>query len=404
MDDSSLIGNDNILIGIISSSNSGYADPDYYKFELKKTYYKVKKILLVSSEFPNSEMLIKNQPSNIKNNMLYWQIMDDGDYIYSINITPGNYDALSLQIELTKNISNVYRKYGSYLNINLYYEKCIPNININPYNNIFSFQILSTITLSKNITLNPSKYSDNHRRINITHPYHNLNIGDTITILNAVNVLDDTGSNLYIPQDIVNNTHIIESTTGINSYIVKIPKYNPTNDGGGYSDLSNGGNAVSITFPLSVRLLFNTLDTIGNILGYKNVGDPTAITIYNKTITNKTLYMNSSNLNSVGLINTNEPILNFTTYPYILMVSELFSSTINYRDSTGIFAKLFLTGNSGSMIYDQYIQILEYVPVVMSNLNELVFSFLTPDGNNYNFNGQDHSYTLEIYEELEESY
>ena len=401
MDDSSLIGNDNILIGVITFSNSGYANPDYYKFELKKTYYKVKKILLVSSEFPNSEMLIKNQPSNIKNNMLYWQIMNDGDYIYSISITPGNYDALNLQLELTKKISNIYRNFGSYLDTNLYYNSCIPNININPYNNIFSFQILSTITLSKNINLNTTINDDSHRRLNILHPYHNLNIGDIITISNAVNVVDDSGENLYIPQDIINNTQIIESITGINGYIIKIPKYNPTNNGGGYSNLINGGNAVSITFPLSVRLLFNTSDTIGDILGYKNVGEVTSITTFNKIITNKTMYINDSNLNSVGLINTNEPILNFTTYPYILTVSELFSSTINYRDSTGIFAKLFLTGNSGSMIYDQYVQILEYIPVVMSNLNELVFSFLTPSGDNYNFNGQDHSFTLEIYEELE---
>ena len=85
------------------------------------------------------------------------------------------------------------------------------------------------------------------------------------------------------------------------------------------------------------------------------------------------------------------------------MVSEMFSSHINYKDSSGVFAKLFLTGNPGSIIYDQYIQITETLLSTMSYLNELEFMFLTPDGITYNFNGQNHSYTLEIYEELEEN-
>ena len=86
------------------------------------------------------------------------------------------------------------------------------------------------------------------------------------------------------------------------------------------------------------------------------------------------------------------------------MVSEIFSSNINYKDSTGVFAKLFLTGNPGSMIYDQYVQLTEILPSAVSSLNSLEFKFLTPDGIPYNFNGQDHSYTLELYEELEENF
>ena len=31
------------------------------------------------------------------------------------------------------------------------------------------------------------------------------------------------------------------------------------------------------------------------------------------------------------------------------------------------------------------------------------FKFLTPDGNLYNFNGQNHSYTLEIHEQLDDA-
>ena len=83
------------------------------------------------------------------------------------------------------------------------------------------------------------------------------------------------------------------------------------------------------------------------------------------------------------------------------MASQLFSLNVNLQDSSGVFAKLFLTGNTGSMIYDQYVQISENLRI--PKLNELTFSFLTPDNRLYSFNDQNHSYTLEIYEELEEN-
>ena len=387
-----------ILIGKIESTINGYPYPDFYKYDLKKTYYKVKKIKLVSSEIPNTEMLIKNTPTSLKNNMLYWQIQDDGDFIYSINISPGNYNADSLKLELINKISNVSRKFGSYLDTKLYSEKCVPDITLNSSNNLFTIQINSIIILSKNITINKSIFTDTNKRINITHPLHNLKIGDVIKISNAINILDSI--NHYIPSDIINSTHIIESINGINNYTIKLVKYNSLTFINNDDAVINGGNAVMITFPLFIRLLFNYKDTIGNILGFKNINSDNSITIFDKIISNNSFYLNGSELNSIGIVDSNVPILNFNTYPYILMVSELFSSNINHKDSTGVFAKLFLTGPPGSMIYDQYIQITEVLPsAILSGINNLEFKFLTPDGIPYNFNGHDHSYTLEIYEE-----
>lgn len=402
METNTKLGNNDILIGYITSTIDGYSEPDYYKFDLKKTYYKVRKLRLVSTEIPNTEMLIKNS----LNNNFYWEIQDDGDYLYSINLTPGNYTADTLKNEMIEKISLVSRQFGSYLNKSLYSDKCIPNIIINPYNNIFSIQILSNITLSKNISLVSTVYDDGYKRINITHSYHNLYIGNKITISNAVNILDsiEEFTKYYIPYDTINREHTIETILGINNYIIKLPKYNKTIDGGNNNqNISFGGEAVNILFPLTIRLRFDYNNTIGNILGFKNVGDITSITIFNKIISNQTTYNNSSNLNSVGLVDNNVPILNFRTYPYILMVSDLLSTNVNYKDSTGVFAKLFLAGDSGSMIYDNYVQITETIPNTISFLNQLEFKFLTPDGEQYNFNGQDHSYTLEIYEELEEN-
>ena len=394
--------NNDVLIGKIVKSITGYPDPEFYKIKFK-SYYNIKKIKLVSTEIPNTEMLIKSNTS-FKNNSLYWQILEDGDYIYSISVSAGNYDAASLQTEIFNKISSVSRKFGSYLTSSLYNSKCIPIISINPSNNLFTMQLMGNITLNSNIVIYNGLYTDNYIRLNITHPYHNLVVGDKITISGAVNVRHTDGT-LYIPITSINISHTIEFIIDSNNYIVKLSKYNPTSYGGNdqTTTISNGGNAVNILFPLAFRLLFNYTDTVGRILGFTNLGNENSITIYSKSITNNTLYINASNINSVGLKNLDVAMLNFQTYPYILMTSTVFNATINYKESNGVFAKLFLTGNPGSLIYDQYVQITEDVPSTNSFINEMEFKFLTPDGNLYNFNGYEHSYTLEIYEQLGEA-
>lgn len=400
-----LEGNENILIGIITTTTNGYAEPDYYAYDLKKTYYNVKKIKLVSTEFPNSELLIKNAPSDQKNNSLYWQILDDGSNTYNININSGNYDADSLRIEIINQISQIKRVFGSYLQASQYSEYLIPQIIINPNTNLFSMSIMTIITLSKCVYVSAQTYDDSNTRLIITHPYHNLNIGDKITLSGVVNIEDSSSTatqKYYIPSSVINTEHIIESISGINNYVIKLDKYNPSSTPTTNDVTTAGGNAVKILYPLSIRLLFNYYDTFGNVIGFTNVGNESSYTNYYKVITNNTPYYNSSNLNSVGLVSYNTPMLNFRTYPYIYMVSEIFSSTINLKDSVGIFAKLFLTGQPGSFIYDQYVQITDEVPVTFAFLNKLEFKFLAPNGKQYNFNGQNHSYTLELYEELNE--
>ena len=372
-------GGSNIMLGIIDNIIDGYPNQNNYKYKFKKPFNKLKKIRLVSSEFPNSEFLI----NDTINNMLYWQILDDGDYIYKINITPGNYDAYTLQSELTSKINLIPRVFGNYLHNNYnYYNYCIANIVINPNNNIFTMQILSKIYLSNNITIDDKIYDDNHTRIIITHQYHNLNIGDTITINNAINIYN-------IPNNIINQEHIIESIETINSYKIKLGKFN-TNI---MSDNTN--NAVEIIYPLKIRLLFNYSNTIGNILGFNDVGNINSITNFKNIISNNDLYYNS-----VDIINNNKTLLKMTTYPYILMTSDIFNTNINIKDSTGIFAKLFLTGPPGSYIYNQYIQIIEDIPNTYNNMIEIEFKFLTPNGKLYNFNNIEHSYTLEFLEEI----
>lgn len=398
-------GNDNILIGIIDGMTSGFADPDYYEYYLKKSYNNVRKLKLVSTEFPNSELLVRDAPSSLKNNALYWQILDDGNYMYNINITPGNYDAITIKEELVNKILNVKREFSSYLNSSKYSENLIPEITINTSNNLFAISIMTIVVLSKSVSVSTETYNDDNIRLIITHPYHNLNINNVITLNGVIGLEDSTSTSeekYYIPLDVINKAHKIESILGINNYVIRLNKYNPTSVPTSSKMTVLGGDAIYITYPLTIRFFFNYSDTLGNIFGFKNTGDELSHTIFDKIITNSTPYHSNSMLNSVGLQSYNTPILQFRTYPYIYMASEIFCPNINLKDSVGIFAKLLLPGAPGTFIYDQYVQINDEVPNTFAFLNKLEFKFLTPDGKQYNFNGQDHSYTLEIYEELYE--
>lgn len=178
--------NNDVLIGNIVKSITGYPGPEFYKIKFK-SYYNIKKIKLVSTEIPNTEMLIKSN-TTYKNNSLYFQILEDGDYIYNINISAGNYDTTSLATEIYNKIAAINHNFGSYLTSTLYNSKCIPIITINPSNNLFTMQIMGNIILSSNIVIYNGLYTDTYIRLNITHPYHNLIIGDKITISGAVNV------------------------------------------------------------------------------------------------------------------------------------------------------------------------------------------------------------------------
>lgn len=359
-----------IIIGSISSSINGFPNSDYFIYYLNRTYTNVEKIKLISMELPS---IIPNITKN--NNSIYFQILDDGDYIYNIKLDPGKYDYQKLENLLIEKINNTKR---CSLNIN-----CIANIQVNNIPNIFSIKIFGSYTTSINNITNTTNLI-----YNIYHPLHNLNINDVIEICNVNNFSN-------IPNDVINNKFPIISIIDVNNYLIEIPQYNPNNN-----ITSNNNNIITITYPLFIRLLMNYSDTFYNLLGFKNVGNSTSITDYYKIITNRTLYKNDVNLDSIGNINNYIPTVSLNPTPYILMVSDIFgSNNSNYKDSKSIFAKIFLPLITNS-IYTDFIQINETLYNNINNINYLEFLFKNPDGSVFSFNNCDYSYTLEIYETI----
>jgi hypothetical protein len=67
-----------------------------------------------------------------------------------------------------------------------------------------------------------------------------------------------------------------------------------------------------------------------------------------------------------------------------------------------MFAKILLVGNIESYVYSQFIQCGSTFQEPLSTLSSINFSFYDPDMILYDFNNIEHSFTIEIVEQLDE--
>lgn len=382
------VGGNKCWVARVVDFIEGYPSNNYYKISLKKTFYNVKKIRLISTEFPNTERVIKSYPENKRNNMLYWQISNDGNEVYSIEVTPGNYTVMTLKEELESKIRQIERPTLVFLNNNIvnqnyYYDTyIIPSVDIKSETDTFTLKLYEKVIVQKPFTLINTIESDGFRRMRVFHPNHKLVNGDIITI-------DNASSTENVPADILNITHTIEKVLDKDNYQIKLSRYNELE-----SDVTNGGNAVNITYLLKFRLLFDRPGTIGRVFGFSDVGKSSSVTGFNKGITNNTLYENSVTLT------TEQNIINLSGDNYILMSSPLFKESYSSGQIDGVFAKLLLASDPGTVMFNQFVQLGEGFSVPINSLSEFEVSFFDPSGDLFYFNNIDHSYTLEIYEDV----
>jgi hypothetical protein len=391
------IGGNNINISKIVDVIEGFPEANQFKYNLGKNFNKVRKIRLLSTEIPNTEKIIRKYPANKQNNLLYWQNVNDGDYIYSIEVTPGNYSTDDLASEIQNQIISVPRisevtntDPTKIINLNDHFV----TINITQSNNKFEINFYTTAIVTKAIKKSTYKFTDGYDRIIINHINHKLSAGDFILIQNAV-------ATESIPTATLNGTFKIELIVDTDNYQIKLGKYNADSFN---EEVTGGGNAINLLTPLRSRLLFNTSGTIGDLLGFRNVGDYNAITAYSTRITNYSEYELDTDLNSIGiftkdLISNN--LLNLGGYNYIfLTINHIFKDSIDMKNITNIFAKLLLSASPNNVIYNDFIQLGQEFMEVINSLSEIEFSFYSPDGILFDFNNIDVSFTIELFEEL----
>lgn len=162
-------------------------------------------------------------------------------------------------------------------------------------------------------------------------------------------------------------------------------------------NITSGGNAAYILVPSLFRFLFNYNDSMGEQIGFRNIGNKYSITNYSIKITNKDAYENEvlfdALKNTKSFFNTS---LTFNKNQYIIMSCKQLSVFKNTNTPTDFFAKINLSSTNQNIIIDQVISppVFYYNPI--QRLNELSFEFFDPDGSQFDFNNVDHSFILEL--------
>jgi len=388
-----------IMIIKVNSTISGYPDNNNYQISLQRNFYHVTQIKLINTIFPITQKLINNTPITIKNNLFYWQNLEDGSTIYSVSVPSGNYSLNDLQKELTTLINKVVRpniNSSTLVNDVYTYNTNYTVINIDQGKNTFSIQFFQRVILSNAIFKDSSVYPDGFSRATVTYKNHGLIVGNVITFSN---VIGTDG----IPSVYLNGNFSIETVIDVNTFLIKLDRFNLDTTIAN----TNGGTAINLLIPIQSRLLFNVPNTMGNILGFNNVGDSNSVTSYSYVINNYDLYEIDVQENSVGVVTQprqDTRILNVNPNNYILMLADVpFNDQINlFNTSTYAMAKIYLAGEPNNYVYDQFIQLGSAFQEPISTLSTITFSFYRPDNNLYDFNNVEHSFTIEIVEQLKE--
>lgn len=374
-------GGSNIYVSKIISMNKGFSNPNQYSIHLDKVYSNVIYISLVSSEFPN---VVQNVKEGI-NNIFYWQNLEDGDKIYKVKLKSGNYTPQSLIYELENAIRTVQRYNFSNIK-NQYINENNIKFDININTNIVTIKSFKQAILQQPI-INVFENKNNDLILQIKHINHGLNENDVITISGAIN-------HLGIPADVINGTHIITTIDNQDIYSITLPKFNYLEQ----KIATSGGISFKITVPNLFRLRLDFKDSIGSILGFRNVGSTTSITDYKTIITNQDPYENEIAMNEAGeniLIKNNA--LSFNGYNYFLiMCKQIQIINDNHTSKSYALAKILSAKPSKPILFNTFVNTPQFFQNPIHKLYKLDLSFIDPDGKLHDFNGLDHSFTLKI--------
>lgn len=375
-----------------------YPDANSYTITLGKTYENIVMARLVSSEFPNTEKVIKDVPEKKKNNLFYWQNIDDGDFIYSIEMDHGNYKPENLIAEFEKKVSLVQRVNLAALGDTTstsYTNKNFIQMTINTDTDLVTFQSFREAQLDKPfIEVTPSidlKGSNNiftssTYAITIQQKNHGLSEGDTIIISGAIEYYG-------ISADIINGQKVVSEIVDIDRYKIEVSHFNLSSQ---RTD-SGGGSAITIFAPNIFRILFNKPNTFGTLLGFRKVGDPGSVTPYASTITNNDAYEFEQTIDELGnpvRIKNNSVRISGDNYLY--MVCTQIKGMTGEGAVKDAFSKIQLTGLPGRILFNTFVQAPIYFHSPIPQLSDLEFNFYSPDGELYDFNGIDHSFTIEL--------
>uniref|UniRef100_A0A6C0E0U6 Uncharacterized protein n=1 Tax=viral metagenome TaxID=1070528 RepID=A0A6C0E0U6_9ZZZZ len=377
------INNNLITLGIIDTISIGNPTPSNYILELGDVFEKIVKIRMVSSCFPTSYNTFGDT-----NNTFYWQNIDDINIKSFSLIYPKTYTFEELKVAFSVNSKKQ----------NINNELVISRINNEiQIQSLLSYKFISSFISLKSIvpvdagvnSLNGvSETGELAYVLTIQHINHPFNNGDTIQIQNSRDYLYlaaiDINNIFTLTYIDTNNYSVIVNYTTIPSIITNTIQ-NPN---------------AQIVWVSPFRIYFDKPNTMGNILGFHNVGGNNSITQYATTINPNTLY-----INEITKLNDFNKKLKLEPPAYVLMYCDEVNdnvmivnnaiSKINNRNY--FFYRINMNNPNGQqLIYDTFADTPVIYSAPLRKIKKFNFSFFTPDNKPYDFDNVDHSFVLEL--------
>ena len=452
-------GGEYMQLSTVKSVAPAYPEASQYVISLPKEYTNVVRVDIVGCAFPYSGYVVRNTEPE-KNNTIYWQVLDDLTATrYSASITRGNYDTSEIALAL-ENAMNVVRRADTGGTHKF-------TVAVSSTTNTITFRLQDSHKLKKALifeylpaedllaigstylyVIDPGTNASAGDSVNISHtntfsPVPQLALQGDFTI-ESVAVFSDFDavalSALTKPAVqgelaarkralitlITNLGYTVKSTprtlsSGViypivtlapDFYSIPITEYEseadvlPTEPV--YSGMSDQTSTI-VTAPAQFRLLFNMYDTIGSVIGFRNVGDSESVTGYSTVIKNTDLYEYETMLNmdpvigsSTGLNLAGDRLIHICC-PQLSSIQTTAISKGSNASGPGtsggvsnIFATLYLDGHPGCTLFNTHIHTPKIFSTTLTSLAELDISIVTPSGRPYDFNGHDHSFTISI--------
>jgi len=433
---------------------SFYPKPNSYTISLNRKFINIKEVQLRSSEFPNSEQLIRDTPVSRANNKIFWK-NESGNDIFVAAISPGNYQPSSLQSAIQEAMNKIKRA-----DVDAFHEF---TVTIDSVSNITSFSSLSSEQIS-----NPFNTTAGSSIIVVDHSSHGFTDG---TLINISGATAFAGLNTALVNTNHTITYIDDDTYSIDvgSNIV-------------LTTTSVGGNSVRIGIGQPFQLLFEQPGTPAEILGFP-IENTVFSTVHQNTVIDRTfaierveridtifsaivleeapepplvagetvfplgvsgtsqdslindaagylmstlttvdvsslgltaneetrtikipVAIDSSPIGTGGTLNTrtlNRPV-KLAGENYIFMQSPQLGGMVNTGTVDSIFAKISLSAPPGTILFNTFIAGPKKYESPLKELSELTFQFRDQTGDLFDFLDSDHSFTLEIKEEIHE--
>ncbi len=430
-----------------------YPFSNNYKIFLNRQFRNIKSVRLRSTEIINSESLIRDTPVSRTNNKIYWMDRDD-DRIYVVTIPAGNYTPSDIQDAIETVTGVIQDKDGFFHNFSVFIDTVANQVTFTLVKRTQLSNPFSTVAGTSIITVNHNNHGfATGQMIFIS----NANLyGVLENVLNSRHIINVLDSDHYtinlnidggIPFTTVTPKGGKEVYIGIGAEFSLLWSY-PDSVGSilGFEPVDTPfGNIISNTqikqdysiqkivhldsiysiivllYPLDGTLNASDYVYIHDVVGTDNdilINDPGGYIISNVTdidAANAGLsddeHARSFKFPIPVTVGTTRGGLQTRTLTrpvklsgenYMFICCKELESAVSSGKVKDIFAKVQLDAPPGAILFNTFHSSGKEYASPLPELSELTFTFKTQDDHLFDFIGSDHSFTLEITEQIHE--